>query len=133
MPTPTQSSAPCPCQSGAGYDACCGRLHRGKAEAATAEELMRSRYSAFAVGDRTYLLKTWSSETRPRGLELDPGQEWTGLEILRVAKGGAEDRVGTVEFRARFRTGGIEHQQQEVSTFVREDGRWVYREALSLR
>ena len=130
MPTPIDPSAPCPCQSGAGYDACCGRLHGGKADAATAEELMRSRYSAFAAGDRTYLLKTWSSETRPRELELDPAQQWNGLQIVRMAKGSKQDAAGIVEFRARFRMDGTDHEQHETSTFVREDGRWVYREAL---
>ena len=45
----------CPCGLGDDYDACCGRLHAG-APALTAEALMRSRYSAFAVGDAAYLL-----------------------------------------------------------------------------
>jgi SEC-C motif domain protein len=94
---------------------------------------MRSRYAAFVAGDSGYLLRSWSSETRPRSLELDPGQEWEGLDILRVVRGGANDAAGTVEFRARFRSGGAAQEQHEVSTFVREDGRWVYRGALALR
>jgi SEC-C motif domain protein len=126
-------SEPCPCRRAAAYRDCCRRLHAGEAEAATAEELMRSRYSAFVAGDSGYLLRSWSSETRPRSLELDPNQEWEGLEILRVARGGVDDTAGTVEFRARFRTGGAQQEQHEVSTFVREDGRWVYRGALALR
>ena len=39
----------CPCGSRQRYDACCGRLHRRAAEAETAEELMRSRYAAYAL------------------------------------------------------------------------------------
>jgi SEC-C motif domain protein len=126
-------SAPCPCGSTAAYRDCCGRLHAGLAEAGTAEELMRSRYSAFVAGDSAYLLRSWSSETRPRSLELDPEQQWEGLDVIRAVRGGANDTAGTVEFRARFRTGGATQEQHEVSTFVREDGRWVYRGALALR
>ena len=44
----------CPCGSGTPYDACCGVLHRGERQAATPEELMRSRYSAYALGDLGY-------------------------------------------------------------------------------
>jgi SEC-C motif-containing protein len=126
-------SDPCPCGSTAAYRDCCGRLHAGLTEAATAEELMRSRYSAFVAGDSAYLLRSWSSETRPRSLEFDPEQQWEGLDVIRVVRGGANDTAGTVEFRARFRTGGAAQEQHEVSTFVREDGRWVYRGALALR
>lgn len=60
-PTP----ATCPCGLPAAYDDCCGRLHRGQAPATTAEQLMRSRYSAFAVGDEAYLLRSWHPTTRP--------------------------------------------------------------------
>jgi SEC-C motif-containing protein len=94
---------------------------------------MRSRYSAFAVGAEDYLLQTWYVETRPTAVELDPKQKWTGLEILGTRKGGQQDKMGTVEFTARFRKDGADHEHHEVSTFVRDDGgRWVYREALSL-
>ena len=62
----------CPCLSGEQYADCCGRFHAGEAEAPTAEQLMRSRYSAFVVLDAGYLLRTWHPETRPASLELDP-------------------------------------------------------------
>ena len=94
---------------------------------------MRSRYAAFCVGDRKYLLHSWSGQTRPRSLELDPGQQWTGLEILRTVRGGEQDALGTVEFRARYRHRGEDHEHHEVSSFVREDGRWVYQDALKIR
>jgi len=123
--------AACPCQSGKAYGQCCRPFHRGDADAPTAEALMRSRYTAFVAGDVDYLLRTWHPETRPANLELDPGLAWTGLEILRTVRGGAADRAGTVEFRASYREDGQEKAQQEKSTFVREDGRWVYRDALS--
>ncbi|MFT4471182.1 YchJ family protein [Arthrobacter sulfonylureivorans] len=123
--------AVCPCQSGKAYGQCCRPFHRGDADAPTAEALMRSRYTAFVAGDVDYLLRTWHPETRPATLELDPGLAWTGLEILRTVRGGEADRAGTVEFRASYREDGQDRAQQEKSTFVREDGRWVYRDALS--
>ncbi|MGC5334144.1 YchJ family protein [Micromonospora sp. DT62] len=121
---------PCPCGAGQPYAGCCGRLHRGEADAATAEALMRSRYSAFAVGDTAYLLRSWHSSTRPGALDLDPGQRWTSLEILDTDRGGLFDATGTVEFRAHHRAGGQPGTQSERSRFVREDGRWVYLDAL---
>ena len=61
----------CPCGLGDDYASCCGRLHAG-APALTAESLMRSRYSAFAVGDAGYLRRTCHPSGRPRTLSLDP-------------------------------------------------------------
>ena len=74
----------CPCGSGQRYDACCGRLHRRDAEAATAEELMRSRYAAYAVADLDHVFRTWHPRTRPEAIEPDPTLTWTGLTILEV-------------------------------------------------
>ncbi len=87
---------------------------------------MRSRYSAFAVGDKAYLLATWHSSTRPRSLQLDPGTRWTGLDVLATGGGGLFAADGTVEFRAHRVSGGDIGSQHEVSRFVREDGAWRY-------
>lgn len=116
----------CPCLSGLTYEACCGRLHAGAASAQTAEQLMRSRYSAFAVGDTAYLVATWHPSTRPTSLELDPDRRWYRLDILRTDRGGPFDTEGVVEFRAYHRSAGDKGSQHEVSTFVREDGHWLY-------
>ena len=87
---------------------------------------MRSRYSAFAVRDAGYLLRTWHSRTRPRRLTFDSDQRWTRLEILAVTGGGMLHPSGTVEFRAHYHRRGVPGSQREISSFVREDGRWVY-------
>jgi SEC-C motif-containing protein len=116
----------CPCLSGETYDVCCGRFHAGRAEAPTAEQLMRSRYSAFAVGDAGYLRRTWHPSTRPTDMDLDPAVRWTRLDVLAVTGGGPFDTAGTVEFRAHHRLDGVSGTQHEVSRFVREDGRWLY-------
>lgn len=119
-------SARCPCLSGEPYGSCCGPLHRGEADAPTAVALMRSRYSAFAVGDSAYLLRTWHPSTRPTHLELDPGVRWFRLDIDGATRGGLLDTEGTVEFTAHYRAGGRAERQHEVSRFVRVDRRWVY-------
>ena len=96
----------CPCGSGLPYADCCGRLHDGTATAATAEQLMRSRYSAFAVGDAAYLLATWHPSTRPGSLDLDDDVRWTGLDVLGTTGGSLLGAEGTVEFRAHHLVAG---------------------------
>jgi len=127
------AASSCPCGSERPYAACCGPLHHGEAGAATAEQVMRSRYSACAVGDVPHLLRTWHPRTRPRSLELDASRRWTRLEILRHDQGGPLDAEGVVEFRAHYAAdraagtpGGSQH---ESSRFVRVGGRWLYLDA----
>jgi len=116
---------PCPCGLGDDYDSCCGRLHNG-ADAPTAELLMRSRYSAFAVGDVDYLLRTWHSPGRPGTLRLDPERRWTRLAVLETHDGGLFDTTGTVRFRALYVQDGQRGVLTETSRFVREGRRWLY-------
>jgi SEC-C motif-containing protein len=91
---------------------------------------MRSRFSAFALRDTDYLLRSWHSSTRPALLRLDPGQQWTRLDIVDTDRGGLFDTTGVVEFRAHYREAGRPGTLDERSRFVREDGRWVYLDAL---
>ena len=114
-----EPGAPCPCGTGLSYAECCGRLHLGVAEADTAVQLMRSRYSAFAVGDTDYLLHTWHPRTRPDTVEAGDGLEWLSLQVLHAS----DDQV---EFVARFRGPTGRGFIRERSQFVRLDGRWVY-------
>ena len=115
----------CPCGLGDDYASCCGRLHAG-APAPTAESLMRSRYSAFAVGDAGYLLRTWHPSARPRTLSLDPARRWTRLAILETRDGGLFDATGTVQFRAMYLQQGQRGVLAETSRFVRQDRHWTY-------
>ncbi|NRD27385.1 YchJ family protein [Frigoribacterium sp. VKM Ac-2836] len=119
-------SARCPCLSGETYGSCCGPAHRGTTPAPTAERLMRSRYSAFALARASYLLETWHPSTRPTTLEVDPATRWFRLDIVRALGGGPFDDAGTVEFEAHFRDGDGVGVQHEVSRFARVDGRWLY-------
>lgn len=113
----------CPCGGGA-YARCCGPLHDG-AVADSAEMLMRSRYSAYALGRFDYLRRTWHASTLPADLgeENDKAVKWLGLSVKRHA---AEGDRATVEFVARFRVRGRGQRLHEVSRFVREEGRWYY-------
>jgi SEC-C motif-containing protein len=116
----------CPCGLGGPYGDCCGSLHDGRATASTAELLMRSRFSAFAVGDDAYLLRTWHPTTRPPRIRFDPDQRWTLLEILGKTGGGLLHSEGTVEFRAHYTKQGRADVLHEHSRLVREDGQCVY-------
>ena len=122
----------CPCGLGDDYASCCGRLHAG-APAPTAESLMRSRYSAFAVGDACYLLRTWHRSARPRTLSLDPARRWTRLAILETRDGGLFDATGTVQFRAMYLQQGQRGVLAETSRFVRQDRHWTYLGPLTKR
>jgi SEC-C motif-containing protein len=123
---PDDAAIACHCGSGQVYVDCCGRFHRGEASAPTAEALMRSRYSAFARADPDYLLKTWHPSTRPARLELDGDRRWTRLVVLSTSAGNVFDRDGTVRFAAHYELAGRRAVQQETSTFVREQGSWLY-------
>jgi SEC-C motif-containing protein len=115
----------CPCGSSKAYADCCGRAHDGRPPA-TAEELMRSRYTAFALDKPAYLLASWHPDTRPRRVDPERGLRWRGLEVLDTDRGSMFDAEGEVEFRARYRLRGKAGEQHERSRFVRHDGAWVY-------
>ena len=119
----------CPCgRTGAkaqtlAHAACCGPYHAGQS-VPDAESLMRSRYSAFVLGNVTYLLATWHPSTRPASLERQEGAKWLGLDIRQCRSTGPNS--AEVEFVARFRVAGRAVRQHELSRFLREDGRWYY-------
>lgn len=115
----------CPCGSGQVYDACCGQYHGGL-PAPSAEVLMRSRYSAFVLGDEAYLRQTWAAENLPAEPLLDAAVKWQGLTILSTEAGGELDQTGVVTFIARYKVNGRAGRMQERSRFVREQGLWRY-------
>lgn len=115
----------CPCGSGIRFDGCCAPLLRG-APAPSPERLMRSRYTAFVVGDARYLSETWHPGTRPDELDLDPRVQWTGLEIVDAVDPGEDATRGVVGFRAHWRDADTSGVLAERSRFVRQSGRWWY-------
>lgn len=109
---------PCPCGTGRPLAACCGR-HLDGEPAPTPEALMRSRYTAFVLGDVAHLRRTWDPATRPRRLTLDPMTVWTGLDVLATT---SDADAGTVTFRAHH-DGGV---LAERSRFTCTGGVWRY-------
>ncbi|GAA2069630.1 hypothetical protein GCM10009722_37180 [Williamsia deligens] len=87
---------------------------------------MRSRFTAFALGDVDHLRASWHPTTRPDRLDLDPGTRWYRLDIESVSAGGLLDSSGEVVFRAHHRSADGRGVLSERSRFVREHGRWFY-------
>lgn len=88
---------------------------------------MRSRYSAYALSIREYVLETWHASTCPEKLErFDSGLKWLGLTVKRAWSTSSDE--GFVEFVGRIKAlgGGPALRLEELSRFVRVDGRWQY-------
>ncbi len=124
-------SRPCPCTSGKTYDRCCGPFLEGARAPETAEQLMRSRFSAYALGKVDYLIATRcearrGEENREELVQYCRTVRCVGLKIARKEKGGAGDAEGLVTFHASLQANGRRSLHIETSTFAREDGRWVY-------
>ncbi len=123
----------CPCGSGAVYAECCEPALTGARPAETAEKLMRARYSAYVRLKTDYLYDTTHPDYRQgydhKGTrEWAESAEWDGLEILGSRKGGAGDNDGEVEFIARYRLKGTQHEHHELAHFRREKGNWFFTE-----
>ncbi|MFW5418283.1 preprotein translocase [Nocardiopsis sp. CNT-189] len=118
----------CPCGHPRPYTGCCAPLHNGR-PAATAEELMRSRYTAYALGHTPHLLRTWHPRTRPAHIDLDPRTHWTGLNIHTTTGGTAFHTEGTVDFTAHYLDGPLPLTLRENSRFLRHHGHWTYLDA----
>lgn len=120
-------AASCPCGSGKMLAACCGPVLQG-APAATPEALMRSRYSAYVLGNLDHIERTNGAEVRDdfnRAEAERTVQEvvWQGLDVMASSEDGD---IGTVEFYVRFSRDGQDLAQHELSDFRREDGHWLY-------
>lgn len=130
-PAGVRDSSPCPCQSGALYGGCCGPFHAGKAVPETAEQLMRSRYSAYVFRQIDYLVETTHPEARTASLRTDieafaDAANWQSLTVLKTSQGQPGDKTGKVEFIARYFEGGALREHREHSRFRRFHGRWKY-------
>ncbi len=124
MPSDT---ANCLCSSGLPRHQCCELLQTGDSNAVTAEALMRSRFTAYAMQDEAYLLKTWDISTRPATIDFSKETgEWTRLEIILTKKGARKDSKGLVEFKAYFTVDNQHRVMNEISRFVKKQGLWFY-------
>lgn len=124
----------CPCGSGKRYRACCQLLHRGGA-ADSPEALMRSRFSAFAVGRAKYLVNStaelgpmWQPDTDAWERQLRAqceGARFTALRVL-AAPPPPIGGPGFVRFEADVVEDGAQHTIAELSRFTLQRGAWVY-------
>lgn len=124
-------SRPCPCTSKLTYERCCQPLIEGKRVAETATLLMRSRFSAYALGKVDYLLKTTSESERAKLVREELAQycrtiKCISLKIISAEQGGPGDETGTVKFHASLQVQGKRQLHIELSRFIREEGAWVY-------
>jgi len=126
-----RGEAPCPCKSEMSYARCCMPFHHGKRKPETAEQLMRSRYSAYYFRLVPYLVDTTHPDTREPGLRKELQNtvhqvNWANLKVLDTVKGGKEDKVGKVEFIAYYYVQGEPYELHERSRFRRYKGAWKY-------
>lgn len=121
----------CPCGSGQALAACCGPIIDGTVPAPDAQSLMRSRYSAYALGLVDYLRDT-TLPAQQQGLDLEAirtwslGSTWLGLEVVSHEVLGGQPEHARVTFIARWHDAGGEHSHRECSGFVQRDGRWYF-------
>ncbi len=122
----------CPCGLDKSYEKCCGPFIEGKALPETAEQLMRSRYTAYTKVKIDYIKDTLAPESR-KGFDLAGTREWAekakwkGLKIVATEKGGPSDDTGMVEFTATFEQNGEGLDHHEVSQFRKtEEGQWLF-------
>lgn len=136
MPTSTKET--CPCGSELELQTCCLPYIQGKKKAVTAEELLRSRYTAFTRGEVDYILSTHHSKTRHevKREEIEDwskNSEWLGLKIVQKEAGEAKDETGTIVFCAGYRAtndkDGKVNEHWEQSLFEKEKGEWRFLDA----
>lgn len=117
--------------SGKTYADCCEGIINGTRKAATAEELMRSRYAAYAKVEIDHIINSTHSSQRESNDrdEIRKWAEkstWSGLEIVRTEAGTADDSEGIVEFIARYSDRGVNLEHHEVAEFRKENGDWFF-------
>jgi SEC-C motif-containing protein len=121
----------CPCGSGRTYDSCCGPLLAGSVRAASPEDLMRSRYTAYVKQDLSYLAKTLHPSQRSDYDEQGAARwarkaDWEALDIVKAATDPADAGRGRVEFRAHYRMDGAGHVHHELAEFRKSAGVWYF-------
>ncbi|MBD5627067.1 MAG: YchJ family protein [Desulfovibrio sp.] len=137
-PAAVPAQAPCPCGSGKPLAACCGPYLAGEAWPETAEALMRSRYTAYALGNYPWLVETTHPGARAdvsaEGLAQQcKGVRWLRLDVEKCVDAPEPDGADMVEFHALYELDGVVRQIGERSAFVRDEGRLYYMDGTALR
>ena len=121
----------CYCGTNKTYQNCCEVFHLNNGKTESAEQLMRSRYSAFVLANGDYLMATHHKSTRPIKekkaiVKWAKSVQWIRLEVLETSEGTKDDIEGTVNFSAYFFENGKVDVIHEKSAFVKEDNSWYY-------
>ena len=128
----------CPCCSEQPFAECCEPVLRGQRQAATASELMRSRYTAYATGEIDWIVESQIPEgreytDRKATEEWSKRSEWKGLEILECTQGGEDDDEGFVEFKAYYNLAGEEITHHEVASFRKLESKWHFVDGVEVK
>ena len=121
----------CPCGSGKSYAECCEQIIKGERKAATPEELMRSRYTAYAKVEVDHIIDSTHPEQRESNDRNEiknwaAKSEWKGLTIIATKDDEADKDVGFVEFKADYADHGVNLEHHEVAEFRRVNGEWFF-------
>jgi SEC-C motif-containing protein len=120
----------CICGKSKPFAKCCDRFISGKHNAKTPEQLMRSRFSAYALGGfGKYLISTWLPASS-KGLSVSELSEKTvNWQRLKIVSSSQQGNNGVVEFNAWFYKSTSSDEMEimhEISEFVRIQSRWFY-------
>ena len=122
---------PCICGLGESTETHCGPIIKGELPPPTAEALMRSRYTAYVLGEIDYILGSLHPDHR-QDVDREATETWSkkatwkGLDIVRTEAGGPSDEQGKVEFIARFELSGVPQVHHELASFSKYGGRWYF-------
>ena len=117
----------CPCGSDLPFSSCCNIILEDHSKAKTAEQLMRSRYTAFIKKHDKHILCSWDDKNRPKALNHEEHPvTWLNLTVDECKNGGEHDLTGTVQFTASYIENGQLSHLKELSTFNKKDGLWFY-------
>lgn len=120
----------CPC-GGKSFEVCCGPFVSGEKLPETAEQLMRSRYTAYATGNIEYI-KSTTAPADQKDFDTEAAKnwavdsDWKGFDLISKDKGEATDEEGIIEFVARYKINDKVESHHEVSSFKKIDGRWFF-------
>ena len=121
----------CPCGSGLPFESCCEPYLINAVKPKTATALMRSRYSAYALGSVDYLYQTSGPKVRKEfdaesSRKWAESAKWTGIEVVSSEGGGEQDENGVVEFIAHYSVKETAFDHHERAEFAKIDGEWRF-------
>lgn len=122
----------CPCGSLKKYKKCCKPFHDGS-NAKTAEQLMRSRFTAYSINNAEYIINTTHSDNQDYTLNTQSWKkdimnfsdytDFIKLDIFECIEGEEESFVN---FRATLKQDNLDASFNENSRFLKVGKKWLY-------